>query len=456
VKRIPFAGLILLTLAAPSTLARTPNIIVFLADDMGHGDVGCFGCRDIQTPNIDALAGSVVRLTSFYVAAPICAPSRAALLTGRYPRRIGMSTEKNIASGMGEPGIPTSENTLAELVRSRGYATAVLGKWHLGSTHETQPNSQGFDLFFGHHASCIDSFSHMYYASLPYYHDLYRNREEVFEDGRHMTDLITREAVGFIEENKARPFLIYAAYNAPHYPMVAHAGFHRQYANLPRPRRDYAAMVAGLDESIGTIMGKVRELGLIEDTFVFFTSDNGAADPSPRGEGGGSNAPYREYKRSLFEGGIHMPAIVSWPGRLPVKQTRDQVAVAMDLFTTVGEITNASMPTDRVIDGRSWMPFLLDASRPGQETLFFEWEGQQAVRQGKWKVVRNGFMNMSKGRSTRAAGDDVVFLADLSADPAEQVNLRAQNRDLADRLLRLHDQWRAGFAPASPATRESR
>jgi len=290
----------------------------------------------------------------------------------------------------------------------------------------------------------------MYYASLPFYHDLYRNREEVFEDGKHMTDLITREAVRFVEENKSRPFLIYAAYNAPHYPMVAHGRFHRQYAHLPQARRDYAAMVAGLDESIGVVMGKVNELGLTDDTFVCFTSDNGAADPSPRGEGGGSNAPYREYKRSLFEGGIHMPAIISWPKHVPAGQVRDQVAVAMDLFATVAEITKSKLPPDHVIDGRSWMPFLLDASKPGQDTLFFEWDGQQGVRQGKWKVVRNGLMNMSQGRSTRAAGADAVFLADLSADPSEKTNLRLQNPSLADRLLGLHDEWKASM-PENPS-----
>lgn len=424
-------------------VGRTPNVIVFLADDMGIGDVGCYGCGDIQTPQLDSLARAGVRLTNFYVASPICAPSRAALITGRYPNRIGMSTEKNIESGMDQPGIPSSEITLAELVRPQGYATAALGKWHLGSTHETQPNAQGFDLFFGHHGSCIDAFSHMYYASLPYYHDLYRNRQEVFEDGMHMTDLITREAVRFIEENKNRPFLIYAAYNAPHYPMVAHGRFHRQYAHLPRARRDYAAMVAGLDESIGVIMGKVNELGLTEDTFVFFTSDNGAADPSPRGEGGGSNAPYREYKRSLFDGGIHMPAIISWPKRVRGGQVRDQLAVAMDLFATVAEITGSRLPPDHVIDGRSWMPFLLDPSKPGHDVLYFEWDGQQAVRQGKWKVVRNGLMNMAQGRTTRATGDDVVFLVDLSADPGEKVNVCQEHPDVAQQLLRLHAQWQS-------------
>jgi arylsulfatase A len=434
---------LLILLAAASAYARTPNIIIFLADDMGIGDVGCYGCRDIQTPSLDALARSGVRLANFYVASPICAPSRAALMTGRYPNRIGMSTEKNIESGMDKEGIPTGEITLAELVRPKGYATAALGKWHLGSTAETRPNSQGFDLFFGFHASCLDAFSHMYYASLPYYHDLYRNREEVFEDGKHLSDLIAREAVRFIEENKSRPFLIYAAFNAPHYPMVAQERFQKQYAHMPRPRRDYAAMVAGLDESVGTIMGKLAQAGLTNDTLVFFASDNGAADPSPRGEGGGSNAPYREFKRSLFEGGIHAPGIISWPAQLPKNQVRDQVAVAMDLFATLADVTGADLPKDRVIDGRTWMPFLTDPAQPGRDTLFFEWEGQTAVRQGKWKLVHNGLRDMTKGRTSRATAEDAVFLADLSADPGENSNLCRQNPDVTEGLLRLYDEWRS-------------
>ncbi|MHC4673697.1 MAG: sulfatase-like hydrolase/transferase, partial [Planctomycetota bacterium] len=169
-------GFVFLLMAMTSIVnGRSPNVIIFFTDDMGYGDVGCFGATDIKTPNIDDLARSGVRLTDFYSAAPICAPARAALLTGRYPTRAGMSTKKNIPSRMDVAGMSTEEITIAELAKARNYATAVFGKWHLGSTAETQSNGQGFDLFFGHHASCIDSYSHMYYASEPYYHDLYRN-----------------------------------------------------------------------------------------------------------------------------------------------------------------------------------------------------------------------------------------------------------------------------------------
>ncbi len=306
-----------LTIPAASTLAKPPNIVILFADDLGNGDVSCFGATDLRTPNIDALAAAGVRLTHFYVAAPICAPSRAALLTGRHPIRIGMSTTKNLSSDEGAAGLPSDEITLAELAQTRGYATAIFGKWHLGSAADATPNAQGFDEFFGHHASCIDPFSHEYYASEPWHHDLYRNRDEVFESGEHMTDLITRETLRFIDDHRDRPFLIYVAYNAPHYPMAAQPRFMNALAAVPSPRREHAALVLGIDDSVGRIIAGLRQHGLLDDTFILFTSDNGVPDPSPRGEGGGSNAPYREYKRSLFDGGIHMPAVVSWPAAVP-------------------------------------------------------------------------------------------------------------------------------------------
>jgi len=437
-------GLMLTGLACLTGYAegRPPNVVIFLADDMGIADAGCYGCKDIQTPGIDALAAAGVRLTNYYCAAPICAPSRAALLTGRYPGRI-------IPSAMGEAGIPTVEVTFAEIARTRGYATAALGKWHLGSTYDTQPNAQGFQYFLGHHASCIDSFSHVYYASEPWYHDLYRDRDEIFEDGIHLTDLITREALKFIDQNRERPFLLYAAYGAPHYPMVAHARFMEKYAHLPRARRDYAAMVAGLDESLGIIMTKLRTAGLAEHTLVFLASDNGSPSPSRRGEGGGSNAPYREFKTSLFDGGIHMPGIISWPGTLPQGQTRDQLTIAMDLLPTIAEAIGAELPPGLVLDGQSWLPLLRDPAAPGHDAAFFEWNGQTAVRAGRWKLVRNGFIDQHLARQNRAAGDDALFLSDMERDPGERNNLRRQHPDIVNDLVRRLDAWQAEIRPAA-------
>jgi arylsulfatase A-like enzyme len=360
--------------------------------------------------------------------------------------RAGMSTTKNIASGMGEPGLPTREVTIAELAKAKGYATAVFGKWHLGSTHECQPNSQGFELFVGHHASCVDCFSHMYYASEPWYHDLYHNRDEVFEGGVHMTDIITRGTLGFIRAHRARPFLIYVAYNTPHYPMVPQTRFLKMYGRLPMPRRVAAALCTGVDDSVGRIMECLREDDLLDNTLIFFASDNGAASPSKRGEGGCSNAPYREYKTSLFEGGIRLPGIVSWPAKVPAGVVCDQPVIGMDIFATIAEAIGTKLPKDRTIDGRSWFPLFKDANDSNHDALFFEWAGQHAVRSGKWKYVENGFMDMEKSRENRATGENAVYLADVVADPGEKKNLRSQFPEVAEKLAKLHEEWRNALA----------
>lgn len=429
-----------------SLAADRPNVIIFYTDDMGSGDVACYGASDIRTPNIDSLAASGIRFTSYYAPAPICSPSRAATLTGRYPERAGMSSTKNIPSAMDAPGMPGKEVTIAELAQKQGYATAAFGKWHLGSTYDCQPNSQGFDLFVGHHASCVDSLSHWYYASEPYYHDLYRNREEIFEDGVHMTDLITRETLSFIDAHREKPFLVYAAYNTPHYPMVAHGKYMRMYAHLPRPRQLVAALVAGIDDSIGQITRSLKERGLAENTLIFFASDNGAPDASPRGEGGGSNAPYREYKRSLFEGGIRVPGMVAWPRTVPAGVVCDAPVIGMDIFATIAQAIGAEPPKDRKIDGRSWLPLFKDPKASVHDAIFFEWDAQRAVRAGEWKVVENGLMDQHISRNNRASGENLVFLSEIVADPGERTNVRAANSDTAQRLLAAHTAWQQEIA----------
>jgi len=436
--------LVTMTISCGAANGRAPNVVILYTDDLGNGDVGCYGCKDIRTPSIDALAASGVRFTNYYTPAPICAPARAAMLSGRYPRRAGMSNTQNIRSAPNSPGLNTEEVTFAELAKQRGYATAVFGKWHLGSTYECHPNSQGFDSFFGHLSSCVDSFSHMFYAQEPFHHDLWRNREEVFEDGKHMTDLITREATRFIDRHADEPFVMYVAYNTPHYPMVSQAKYLKMYQDMPRRRRFHAALVAGIDDSVGQILQRLRDRKLIRDTFVFFASDNGAANRSRRGEGGGSNAPYREFKRSLFDGGISVPGIVSWPGTIPENQTRDQLTIGMDVFSTIADILGAELPRYRTIDGQSWMPFLKDPDKPGHEALFFEWADQHTVRWGKWKLVRNPLIDQYVSRQNRVdpKHDDYVFLADTEADPGEESNLAEQHLEVVGKMSAMYDHWR--------------
>lgn len=423
---------------------RRPNIIIFFADDLGMGDVACFGAKDIKTPNIDRLASEGMRLTNYYCAAPLCSPSRVALLTGRTPARCGHSLNKNYGSMPGDPGLPTEEVTFAEVAKTVGYATALMGKWHQGETPECLPNAQGFDEFVGFRGALVDFWSHMFYflPTAPYHHDLWHNGKELHREGTHMTDLITEESIRFIEKNARQPFVLYAAYNAPHYPTQAQHKFRPAYARLPWPRSEYAAMVAGMDDSIGQILGKVNDLGLTRDTFVFFASDNGAADPSPRGEGGGSNAPGRDYKRSLFEGGIHMPAAVRWPGRIPAGRDCDALTIAMDILPTIAEIVGATLPENRVLDGRSWMPLFRNAGAEFRKELYFEWDDQIAVRRGPWKLVINAIVRRGETRGARLTGDDSVFLSNLETDPGEQRNLRASHPELVAEMRSAFDAWR--------------
>lgn len=434
--------LLLFVCVAP-ILAQPPNVVIFYADDMGIGDVGCYGCEDIDTSNIDALAASGVRFTNYYSAAPICSPSRAALLTGRYPARAGVPS--NVSSQPGDAGMPAEQITIAEMLEPFGYATGIVGKWHLGFSQHTQPNAQGFDYFFGHHAGCIDYFSHTFYWNMrqPHHHDLYRNRIEVHEEGQYMTHLITREATRFIDDHRDAPFLLYVPYNAPHYPTQAPGRYRRMYSHLDRKRQLYASLVAPMDESIGQIMDRLQRHELMRQTLVFFMSDNGASVEVRNNGGGGSNGPFREYKFSLFEGGIRMPGIVSWPGTIPAGQRRDQLAMAIDVLPTVAEATGATLPPDHVIDGVSWMPMLRNRAAPGHEVLYWEWSNQHAIRRGQWKLVRNGLLTPGMSERKRAEGADAIFLADLEADPGETTNLRNEHPAIVDELLDLHDKWRA-------------
>lgn len=443
--------------AAPNDPAASPpNVIIFYADDMGIGDVGAYGCRDIRTPHIDRLAAEGIRFTNYYSAAPVCSPSRAALQTGRYPQRAGVPT--NVSSTPGDAGMPAQQFTLGELAKTAGYATGLVGKWHLGFSDDTVPNAQGYDFFFGHHAGCIDYYSHMFYWQAPHHHDLYRNRREIHEEGAYFTELVAREASQFIDRSVAadRPFLLVVPFNAPHYPMQAPQRYLEQYQHLPPQRRDYAALVAGLDDAVGAIMGKLTSHDISAGTLVFFMSDNGPSIESRANFGGGSAAPFRGYKFSLFEGGIRMPGIVRWPDRLPVGATRDEMVIAMDVLPTVADAIGAKLPDGHAIDGRSWWPMMrsegsgagrVNDAGPGRtighEALFWHSSGQSAVRRGKWKLITNALLQQpGTEKHSRAKGDDAVMLFDLDADPGETTNLHARHREVVRDLETRFEKWK--------------
>jgi arylsulfatase A-like enzyme len=415
--------------AAPE--GRKPNVILFYADDLGIGDLGCYGCKDIKTPHLDALAASGARLTNYYSAAPVCSPSRAALLTGLSPQRAGVPT--NVRAGKDVVGLPGDRVTIAELLKQQGYATALFGKWHLGTAPESLPTGQGFDEYFGHHYGCISYSTHIFSwdPKLGPVHDLWRNGREVHEDSQYMTDLISRETLRFIGEKKDKPFFLYVAYNAPHYPMEAPKKWMDMYAGMEPNRQPYAAMVSCMDESIGKVVAKVRELGLLDDTLFIFASDNGPSDEArtkvnPEGPRPGSSGPFRGSKFSLLEGGIRMPCIASWKGHIEPGTVSDEPAIAMDVLPTVADVTGAKYPTG--LEGRSlWA--VLNGGKSRHEALFWESSGQWAARRGEWKLY------------VPPTGSPQLY--NLKDDPGEARDLALDKPDLVKELLALHDQWRA-------------
>jgi arylsulfatase A-like enzyme len=421
---------------------RPPNVIIILADDLGCHDLGCWGAADLKTPNIDGLAASGARFTNWYAAAPVCAPSRAALLTGRYPIRAGVPDNGQ--------ALRQSEKTIASLLKPAGYATALVGKWHLGSTPETVPNAHGFDRFFGFHSGCVDFLSHRYYWGEPRivnYHDLWRDRTEIFEDGQYTTEMFGREAAQFIRDQHSRPFYLHLTFNAPHYPMHAPSKYLDRFRDLEPERRTYAAMISALDDAVGQVLRAVREQRLLDDTLIFVTGDNGAtreprAGLNQKPATAGSNHPFRGNKFSAFDGGMHVPMIMTWPGVIPKGQVLKQVGCHVDLLPTICTAAGAAVPADRTMDGADALPMAVSGAKATHEAVFWSSSGQTAVRRGNWKLVKNGkiFDGTPEG-SKPLEGEDAVFLSNLDEDPGESRNLRRQNPKVVDELDTLLAGW---------------
>jgi arylsulfatase A-like enzyme len=332
---------------------------------------------------------------------------------------------------------------MAEMFKAAGYATAHIGKWHLGYTPETMPNSQGFDYSFGHMGGCIDNYSHFFYWSGPNIHDLHRNGVEVFHDGEFFPDLMLREAGQFLKEHQHQPFFLYYAINTPHYPYQGEAKWQERFKNLPYPRNLYAAFVASQDERLGGLLAKVDELGLRERTIVVFQSDNGHSTEERAHFGGGNAGPYRGAKFSLFEGGIRLPAIVSWPGTLPEKVTLDGAAHGCDWLPTLAELAGVTPPAVH-LDGLSLAKLLRQPQVPTRERTL-HWQvgrgtgAQWAVRAGDWKLIANTQDTGSHDNQARIP----LFLANLNLDPGEKTNLMDQHPDVVAHLRELHESHMA-------------
>jgi arylsulfatase A-like enzyme len=424
-----------------------PNFVIFYTDDQGYGDLSCMGATDFRTPHLDAVAASGVRFTDWYSNSPVCSPSRASVLTGRYPVHAGV---RSILGGHRQAtGLHPEVPTLSSELRQLGYRTAMFGKWHLGVTEECRPHRHGFDEWFGFMAGCIDYYSHIFYWGMggkyDPVHDLWENGREIWENGRYFTELITERAVGWLSRVAAeeKPFLLFVPYNAPHYPMHAPRRYLDRFPDLPPDRRIMAAMLSAVDDSVGEILETLGANGLRDNTLVFFQSDNGPSretrnwlDGTSDPYYGGSAGKLKGHKFSLYEGGIRMPALMSWPAQIPSGQVIGEVGAAMDIFPTFLTAAGGSL-RGHALDGKSVLPMVTDGAPSPHERLFWEQGNQTAVRQGPWKLVLKG--QLVEG----APPEDDVHLANLSLDMGERTNLREAHRALAAELQAAAEVWRA-------------
>lgn len=408
-----------------------PNVIIIYADDLGWGDLGCYGNPSIRTPNLDSMAAHGMRFTDFYSAAEVCTPSRAALLTGRYPIRSGMCHDKfRVLRNNSLGGLPKSEQTLPALLKTRGYATGCVGKWHLGHRPEHLPPQHGFDFYFGMPFSndmmpapdAPKGRGKIFEENTDYWRTpLIRGLDVVEEkpDQRQLTRRYTEESVQFIKTHQERPFFLYLAHTFPHVPLFASAGFRGKSRG-----GIYGDVVEEIDWSVGRIMEQLRELGLEKKTLVIFSSDNG---PWTLFENhGGSAGPLREGKGSTWEGGMRVPGIFQWRGKIPEGMVQQEMASTMDVFTTVVKLAGAELPKDRPIDGVDISAVLFGKKESPAREAFFYYRGAQlfAARIGDWKAH---FFTRSGYGSDSAVQHEVPLLYDLGEDPGEHWDKAAKN-----------------------------
>jgi arylsulfatase A-like enzyme len=448
--------LALTLLAQPLPAAETPNFIIVLTDDQGYGDLGCYGSPDIRTPNIDRMAAEGLRLTDFYTAAPACTPSRAALLTGCYPKRIGLAG--TVITPGSTSGLSPDEITLAELLKSAGYATALIGKWHLGHTPGMMPLQQGFDVFYGvPYSNDMDYGVFRGNSGLPLI--LQDDVVEQPADVATLTQRYTEQAVSFIEEHRDRPFFLYVAHTMPHVPLVSSAPFlGRSGAGI------YGDVIEEIDWSTGRIINTLRRLGIDGQTIVVFTSDNG---PHRSQEQDRRPALLRGGKGGTYEGGMRVPCVVWAPGRVPGGRVSGELVTAMDLFPTFAGLAGAKIPPGRDIDGRDIWPVLCGqpgCKPPHDAFYYFGRQGDvEAVRRGNWKLrMVQEVLSRAGGDETRSQdgvapdGDRKIHtrieLYDLGSDVSESKNLAKQHPEIVDslavRMVAFDNELRRTARPA--------
>ena len=415
-----------------------------MADDMGYADLSCYGNDRYQTPHLDALAREGLRFTDFHSNGAVCSPTRAALMTGRYQQRSGVTEVvfADPARGKREShGLKTTEVTFAELLQASGYRTGLMGKWHLGYDPKFNPRHHGFDVFRGYVSGNVDFHSHIDQANFPdWWHDLERKDEPGYS-----THLITRHAVRFIEENRERPFCLYVAHEAPHAPYQGPGDPPVRGPNARPPLRGeeipraYREMVQEMDQGVGEIIATLRRLQLDRNTLVFFCSDNGGTRES-------NNGRWRGNKGSVWEGGHRVPGIAWWPGRIK-PGTTNETALTMDLMPTLLELAEVKIPSGHKLDGISLVALLLEAKPPAGRTLYWGYNYGQAVRQGNWKLVVNQpAADAPKGKA-KAKGEATTALFDLAQDPEEKNDLAAREPERVRQLAAALATWQRDVSP---------
>ncbi len=429
---------------------KRPNVIIILTDDQGTIDMNCYGANDLYTPNMDALAQSGVQFNQFYVAAPVCSPSRASMLTGQNPHKAGLPG--NASSQEGHTGMPAEKVTIAEIMKDNGYQTAHIGKWHIGYTPETMPLGQGFDYSFGHMGGCIDNYSHFFYWNGPNRHDLWENGQEVWYDGQYFGDLMAEKASEYITTHKDGPFFMYYAINMPHYPLQPKGQWRDYYKDMDMPRRDYAAFVSTIDEYIGQLINTLDEQGLRDNTIVILQSDHGHSNETRTFGGGGSAGPYRGSKFSLFEGGIRVPAIISYPKKIKQQQQRHQMAFNIDWLPTIADYCNIkSLPAE--VEGKSLRKVIEKNSAGQHEQFIWKSGGGWAIRHGDWKLL--GYPQDQSGKGQLDPDNDMLFLVNLKTDSTEMQNLAKQYPAKVEELKTEYLKWEYASADDIPVKRQT-
>jgi arylsulfatase A-like enzyme len=427
--------------AAVSPAAEKPNVVFILADDLGREDCGFMGGTQIKTPHLDRLAAAGAKLDAFYVQ-PVCSPTRAAFLTGRYPMRHGLQV--GVVRPWAQHGLPLDERTLPQALKEAGYATAICGKWHLGhSAPEYLPTRRGFDRQYGHYNGALDYFTHLRDGGFDWHKD-----DKVCRDEGYATHLIARGAAKFVAETAGKkPFFLYVPFNAVHAPHQVPEKYKEPYANLPEPRRTYAGMLAAMDEAVGQIVAAVEKAGVRKDTLFVFSSDNGGPRPGVVTD----NGKYRAGKGTLYEGGVRVAAFAAWDGKIRPGSVVTEPLHAVDLYPTLLKLAGVSLDQKLPLDGNDAWPTIAEGKpSPHADILLNAAPNSGAIRAGNWKLVLNGGGGDDPDGGPvpkKKAGKNTVELFDLAADPFEKEDLAGKHPEKVKELRARYDAYARQAVP---------